>query len=182
MPEIPAIGKKPGKVVGVVDFCKILGCNRQRFYEWSEAGMPTVKEGRTLKADVGKAVRWKFEEFKRELVGEPGTGSENGDSEPLEHPTIELAKLNKARREKVQREIAMMDGDLLAHDEVAHEWSAMVVAARSKFLALGAKLAQRLAAKTDPAEIKQLIDKQVRRALDEMAERPVTDASGPTNP
>src|SRR5271157_1675326 len=80
----------------------------------------------------------------------------------------------KTRREQVhlardQFELKRLMGDLVPVADVGRKIDAMINIAKSKFLALGHKLAPRLAVETEAARCQEMVDEAVRESLTELA-------------
>lgn len=81
----------------------------------------------------------------------------------------------KTRREQVrlvrdQVELKRLLGELVPAADVGQKIDAMIYTARSKLLALGHKLAPRLAIETDVAKCQEIIDDAVREILGNLAD------------
>jgi hypothetical protein len=80
----------------------------------------------------------------------------------------------KTRREQVhlardQFELKRLMGDLVPVADVGQKIDAMINIAKSKFLALGHKLAPRLAVETEAARCQEIVDEVVREILTDLA-------------
>lgn len=84
------------------------------------------------------------------------------------NPAIENALLAREKRKKVRLENAEKEGELINGEEVAQKWQHIIYACKTRFLAIGARLAPVLPVKTDPHEIKEMIDAAVSEALEEL--------------
>jgi hypothetical protein len=81
----------------------------------------------------------------------------------------------KTRREQVrlardQVELKRMLGELVPAADIGQKIDAMIYSARSKLLALGHKLAPRLAIETDAAKCQEIVDDAVREILADLAD------------
>lgn len=82
----------------------------------------------------------------------------------------ERARLAKAQADKTELELKIKKGELMYVDVVEHGWKCLVHAARSKFLALPTKMAPQLAACQTPAEVQQLLKKEIYAAMTELSQ------------
>jgi phage terminase Nu1 subunit (DNA packaging protein) len=85
-------------------------------------------------------------------------------------PQQEAARLNLARREKVELETSVARGELMAFEEVEEVWTEHITNCKVKLLGLPSRLAHQVAAADDVGEIKDLIETCVREALEDLAE------------
>jgi len=79
----------------------------------------------------------------------------------------------------VELTLAQKEGRLLDAERVRQAVCDMIIAARSKLLVIGAELADKLAAISDPVRCRELIDERIHAALDELAEYPPKPAEKP---
>ena len=76
----------------------------------------------------------------------------------------------KAKREKAEIELAHIKKEMHKADEVEKVLNHMVMSFRSKMLSLPSKVASRLASIDDPKVIEALLERDINRALGELAE------------
>ena len=86
-------------------------------------------------------------------------------------PSQEAAKLNQARRTKVEIETLIIKGDLCRTEDVAHWWMNATSAAKTKFLAMPTRLAHQVLSATEYGETERILKECVNEALDELAGR-----------
>jgi len=89
----------------------------------------------------------------------------------------------RADRERAQAKRAELDylervGSLVSLSEVREEEFAIFRKFRDNIMAIGTRLAPRLAAETDPLRIQHLFDEEIRRALNELSRALGVDAAG----
>jgi phage terminase Nu1 subunit (DNA packaging protein) len=80
----------------------------------------------------------------------------------------------RARKTAAEAEMAEIDlkekkGLLIPTEEVARSWAEIIGACRSKLLSMPAKIAPVVAVEEKPAICKQIVEEQVREALDELS-------------
>lgn len=88
----------------------------------------------------------------------------------------ERTRLARAQAEKTEIEVEVMRDNLVTHERVEREVSQMIIAARSRLLALPTSLAPLLCHEDDPAQIEALIRDRVHEALTELSEWEPADA------
>ena len=93
---------------------------------------------------------------------------ENGDVS--EEYAIEHTKLEKAKREKAELEVALMKGNVHASEDVEREMTKMLSAFRARTLSIPSKLAPRVAITQDAIKIEEMIRNEVYSALRELSE------------
>ena len=80
------------------------------------------------------------------------------------------AEHEKLKMEKTSIDIRQRKGELLEASDVVQIWSEIVIAMRNGLLNLGSALAPKLATETRPEVIKNKIDAEIRRRLEEISE------------
>ena len=131
-------------------------------------GLPIAKTGsgaRPNEYDLRQVVRWWTA---REI--QKATGGDYN---------AERTRLTKEQADKEEMANAVRRGDLLEATEVGAAWDDMILAARSKMLALPTRVTPLIQA-TDGEfhSIKNVIDAGVREALDELSQYPATTIDG----
>ena len=91
-------------------------------------------------------------------------------------PRQEQAKLNMARRIKVDIETAVMKGELCYTDDVEKLWFDTISNVKTKLRGLPHKLATQVQAATTYAEVVELLEDGVREALYELSESGTPEA------
>lgn len=94
----------------------------------------------------------------------------------------ERTRLLKAQADKMEIEVAKIEGALIPADQVVLAWQQLVAAARAKFLALPSRLAPQLAGNHDIQAIKEAITEAVREALEELSRFRLADISKTSDP
>ncbi len=89
--------------------------------------------------------------------------------------TAERARLAHAQAEKAERENAVAEGDFLPRGEVHTAMTATFMRVRSKLLAMPSKLAPYLVGIETPATAQGILQKEIYRALDELAATKIID-------
>lgn len=90
---------------------------------------------------------------------------------------LEAAKLNKARRLKVELETKILDGEYCEIIDVTQHWEGMIGNAKTKLLSLPSKLATPISAADGIEEINEILTNAVYEILDEISGSgdPITD-------
>ncbi len=84
---------------------------------------------------------------------------------------LERARLLKAQADKTELEVASLQGRLISVEQTAEDWRSIVMACRSKLLALPSKSALQLASLgSDPNKIEHFLKRLIYEALTELAE------------
>lgn len=95
--------------------------------------------------------------------------------------TYDEARTRKvaAEAEIAELELARIRGTLCLTDDVVKAWETVLHACRAKLLAMPSKLAPNVVNETDISAIKDIIESQVREALDELSNyQPTVDPTG----
>lgn len=142
-----------------LEACAILGKDKATLQKWIKNGAPAEKVNGKWQISIPKMFAWRIEYERALAVGSDGE---------LLNAEQENAALAKARRKKVELETAEKEGELTNFEDVAERWQKVIYAAKNKFLSIGARLAPVLPVKTDPHEIKEMIDAACYEALDEL--------------
>lgn len=87
----------------------------------------------------------------------------------------ERTRLLKGQADKVELEVAEMEGILIPADDVLEEWGAMTMAFRARMLALIPRLSSFAISATSLREIEDYTRAEVYAALDELSEYGKTD-------
>ena len=146
------------------NLAEFLGCSLRTVDEYVRQGMPgeaPKRQGAQWKFDSGTVVGWLRERERTEALGEVSKVDEG-----------------EARRRKIaadaalaEHELALKVGAAVSIADFETAWSAMIGAARAKFLGLGSALGPDVALIKDPAECTTVIDSAVKEALRELSER-----------
>lgn len=156
--------KAPEDVIcGVVPLSKMLGVTQQQIKNLADNGV-VVKVGRG-KYDAIQSVA--------NYINGMRDREELRNKKPEEiRLMVEVQKLEheKAKTRKTQLQVMQQEGVLHHADDVKAIWNNIIVAAKSRLLAIGVKISPQIVGETDSAIIKDMIDKEVREALHEIKE------------
>lgn len=146
------------------DLARVLSVSMPTITDWVDKGMPVVNRGTRgipWVFDVATCVRWRLD---YELANAKGAESRDITREDAERRSIVAdAILKEIKLAELQRSVVRIE-------EVSRIWEGRIVASRETFLGLGARLAPQLVGETDQVRIETVIDDEVARALNEMAE------------
>jgi phage terminase Nu1 subunit (DNA packaging protein) len=120
-------------------------------------GMPRVDRGQY---DVVKCVHW-YLDYKDRLIGEARRGDESEQQA--------RARLTKATADLRELELARERGELIPADTIKFLWERVVVSFKTKMLSIPTKLPQRLVACRDINQVKDLLEREIYEALNELS-------------
>lgn len=102
-----------------------------------------------------------------------GAADDEDDDEPIARADYQAARARReeANAKRAEIELAEMTGRLLVAEEVEAVIADAVTTFRVVMEGVGAIVAPQVAAESDPAECRHLIDEQVRAALAELADQ-----------
>ena len=156
--------KPPESVIcGVMPLSKMLGVTKQQIGNLVENGI-VIKAGRG-KYDAIQSVA--------NYINNMRDREELRNKKPEEIKLeVEIQKLEHERYKtrKTQLQVMQQEGLLHHADDVKAIWNNIIVAAKSRLLAIGVKVSPQIAGETDSAIIKDTIDREVREALHEIKE------------
>lgn len=156
--------KPPESVIcGVMPLSKMLGVTKQQIGNLVESGI-VIKAGRG-KYDAIQSVA--------NYINSMRDREELRNKKPEEIKLmVEIQKLEheKYKTRKTQLHVMQQEGVLHHADDVKAIWNNIIVAAKSRLLAIGVKVSPQIAGETDSALIKDTIDREVREALHEIKE------------
>ncbi|MGR5254507.1 hypothetical protein ACPV5S_20125 [Vibrio astriarenae] len=92
----------------------------------------------------------------------------DGNSSKKIDYAYEKARLERAKADKVEREVKILDGDLVSKAEVSQEWDNSVAIVNQAFANLGASLGPVLASKMEAYQVTDIINDEVYRILDNL--------------
>jgi len=92
-------------------------------------------------------------------------------------PDVELALMRREQRELIRTKRLKAQGQLVSRADFVTAFSGVVGRVKSYLLKLPKTMRAPLAAATDPTEVQELLDAEIRRALDELASTPVEEGS-----
>ena len=148
-----------------------------RITKWTAAGMPVAERGgrgRESRYSVPAVIAWRVEsELQRLARTAPAAGDGGAAPASAINLGIERAKLARVQTRKAELEVRKREGELLEAADVARMIALVVLAIRSKLLALPQVMAERLvaaAAGAHPAAaIETELAGEVRDVLRELA-------------
>lgn len=156
--------KPPEEVIcGVVPLSKMLGVTQQQIKNLADNGV-VVKIGRG-KYDAIQSVA--------NYINSMRDREELRNKKPDEiRLDVEVQKLfhERIKTRKTELQVKQQEGLLHHADDVKAIWNNIVVAAKSRLLAIGVKVSPQIAGETDSSIIKGAIDREVREALQEIKE------------
>ena len=88
---------------------------------------------------------------------------------------LERARLLRAQADKTELEVAVLRGNLVPIEKVESDWMTIIMAARSRLLAIPSKTAFQIAALKDPHEIERFLKRLIYEALTELAQTEISD-------
>lgn len=134
-------------------------------YESKPEGLGRGRRGRGVKGqrwefNVRAVVNWMIDREVTEAVGKVTTVSDTKD------PAV---RLQQAKADRAEVELAKVLGQYAAVEDFQTGLSGVITAAKSKFRAVGPKLAERLAVAEAPAECSSIVQAEVDQILQELA-------------
>lgn len=156
--------KPPESVIcGVMPLSKMLGVTKQQIGNLVDNGI-VIKAGRG-KYDAVQSVA--------NYINSMRDREELRNKKPEEIKLmVEVQKLEheKYKTRKTQLQVMQQEGLLHHADDVKAIWNNIIVAAKSRLLAIGVKVSPQIAGETSSALIQDAIDREVREALHEIKE------------
>lgn len=156
--------KPPESVIcGVMPLSKMLGVTKQQIGNLEKNGI-VIKAGRG-KYDAIQSVA--------NYINSMRDREELRNKKPEEIKLmVEVQKLEheKVKTRKTQLQVMQQEGVLHHADDVKAIWNNIIVAAKSRLLAIGVKVSPQIAGETDTSIIQGNIDREVREALQEIKE------------
>lgn len=162
-----------GQLLNLTEASAMSGVHRNTFMAWVRRGLPYIQ-----KANRNRGVDWQFDsacviEWREEQAALNAVGD------------ITALDIDEARRRKVSAEAAICElnlskarGDVISLAEVSVVWLDIVSAARSRLLSIPAKMAAILSPKSDPMEIRGLLEAEIEESLDELSRFEQGDVAG----
>lgn len=156
--------KPPESVIcGVMPLSKMLGVTKQQIGNLEKNGI-VIKAGRG-KYDAIQSVA--------NYINSMRDREELRNKKPEEIKLmVEVQRLEheKFKTRKTQLQVMQQEGVLHHADDVRAIWNNIIVAAKSRLLAIGVKVSPQIAGETDTSIIQGTIDREVREALQEIKE------------
>lgn len=164
MAKVHGNEKAPEEVIcGVVPLAQMLGLTQQQIKNLVDNGV-VIKVGRG-KYDAIQSVK--------NYINGMRDREELRNKKPEEiRVMVEAQKLEHeaVKTRKTQLQVMQMEGSLHHAEDVRAIWNNIVVAAKSRLLAIGVKVSPQVTGETDATVIKDAIDREVREALTEIKE------------
>ena len=183
---------RPKSIISKSELAKELSLSKGRISQLVKAGLPVRPDGRV---DRGKALAWIEAHVRHQAkpgprkshTDTPALGVQSPETEPESEPADtrdrseqttapadEKFSEARVRRERAEADLsemaaAKMRGEYAELAAVKRMVGGLVVACKTRLLAIGNKLAPELAADGDPARIQAKIDGEVREALTELS-------------
>lgn len=150
--------------VSTAKLCEALGVTKQRISVLERRG--------TIQRETDG--QWDVEKVRAALAAnlDARQNSANPDQPPtLQKGTIayETYRLTRERADRAALERAEIEGSLLKVDEVRKAWDGMIAAARTKLLAIGDEICEKLAAETNSIRCREMVNVKVKEALADLA-------------
>ena len=149
----------------IYQFAKDGGIDRQRV----DRAMANVKPAR----EKGRNRYFTLNQFLHALM--PTTGGRRADS-TLE---AERIRLTREQADKLERERKLEAKETFLASDIVPELNDIIVACKTRLLAVPQKLAMQLAAIDDPVDIQEMIFNEMSNALDDLAK--MKDVGGAMN-
>lgn len=152
-----------GQVVNRKQLGSILGVSATVIDNYIQNGCPYVQHGdrgREWKFDTAEVFRWLKEQ---EALG-------RGSDQPTSSTPVEDAKLRKAEADAELREfeLARTRGETILIEDVQPVLLEELAAVRSRLMSIPGRLAQKVAAISDPEAVESAIRKEISEALREL--------------
>lgn len=145
--------------VTAADLAKVLGIAKPRVAALATDGiLPRVGRGEFNLAQCVQA----FVRYKVSTAGDDNVAS----------LTAERSRLARLKADQVEREAMVEAGELIPADRIEKAWLGVATAVRSRLLLIPSKIASRVVGKA-PAEVQELVRRELHAALDEIAATPV---------
>jgi phage terminase Nu1 subunit (DNA packaging protein) len=140
---------------------------------WARDGMPVATgggQGRQASYRPSVCVAWRLAAIEAKYADQAGLD-----------PRVERARRDAAQASLAEQLHRRRSGEMLEREDVRRTWSNVVLAIRSRLLALPQSVAAQCAQATDPAAVEQLLRDEVHSALRELAswEPPVESKTPP---
>lgn len=158
-----------GRLVNQGELSEILDISKVTITNWCrDYGMPIAIQGKRGQAnmyDLGEVFRW-YGNWQVDKV--LSKGAERGGK--IVDLKKEEARLKMHQADKAEVEAMRARGEVLVIDHIKQELMQIAVTFGSQLDALGGRLANDLAAITDPGEIRQLLFEEGRRIRNDTAD------------
>lgn len=142
------------------ELLQFLGRTNRTVDQWIDKGLPYK-----TRADRKKNIDWEFET--KEVIDWLRDYWKGGAQQPVADDAKQR-KLN-ADAEMAETELAKYKGQLVDAEAVEEQWLSLVTRCKTKLLGMPSKLAYRLSALDSKDEINELLDDEIRQALEELS-------------
>ena len=155
----------------------MLGLSAGRITQLISSGLPTSPDGRWIL--LGPAKEW-YEQKIRGSARKRGPKSDKvqlpkaGSAKQSAAARLLAAQADRAESLAIlsHLEVRRRRNELLEADECEQAWSKIILGARNQFLYVGAKTGPKVAIISDPLECSRIIDAEIRRCLQLLADNP----------
>lgn len=146
------------------------GCSRQAVYQALKAGR--IRRTESGKIDPDEADRmWAENTAAPNGAGPEDEGPEPTDDELTALPWNEARALKETYLARLRRlEYWIKSGEFISASETAKTWGELARRTREGCMGLADRLADQLAAETDPFEVHRLLQREIRQALEALAD------------
>jgi terminase small subunit / prophage DNA-packing protein len=165
----------PGQVVNLTEMCVVHGAYRTTITKWVDQGCPILQRG-----DRRRGLEWEFHlpatiEWRINQAIEETASKFEGVTDGT--VTTDEAKRRRAVADAIVSELEAAEAlrNVVSVSLVAEKVTAQFAEVRSLLAGLGAKVAGRAAAMTSAPKIQELVDDEIRRALEPISD---VDRSG----
>lgn len=146
----------PSYPVGTI--AKLLLISERRVQQLSQQG--TIPKNQHGRYDLIPAVQGYIRYLQERAMGKGGGGDDYH---------TEKARLIKLQADKAQIDLDILEEKLIFAEHVQKAWENVLMAFKSKLMAIPTKAAPVIAAETQPGQIQQILDDLVRETLAELA-------------
>jgi phage terminase Nu1 subunit (DNA packaging protein) len=145
--------RKTQKNISQSTFSKILGVSRQRVSQMVDAGLPTEPDGQI---DRTAGLAW----VKRNVLKKKDAG-----------PSLIVVRVETEllKQELLRIELAEKQGEVVSVEASGEAWGGMIMACRSRLLAIPSKLGPVVASESDPNLCQEAIRVEIYAALTELS-------------
>jgi terminase small subunit / prophage DNA-packing protein len=158
MENLPRQAKISGEVVTRERMAGILGCSVTTVDRYLRSGCPGEKGSKEYQLNTARVIRWLIERSSRAAGDGDGESSQAAVRRRLTLAQAELAEMKAAERR----------GQMVAIEDVTPIIAEELAAVRSRLLAAPGRVAQLVAAMTDPAAVERAINDEIVGALSEI--------------
>ena len=134
------------------ELSEIFGVTQQTLDKWQHAGMPHKKgvKGRENEYDTAECIDWRMH------------------GQDIDYKK-ERARLTKAQADEQEMKNQIMNGELVAADDIIEKWSTIATNVKNRMLSVPSRAATLLQGVDGVKETKKIIEGLVKEALKEIA-------------